>query len=355
MEFHRGIMLSDLIRYYRAARTFRFFYRHPYIYWPIGRDLIRKAAGNSTFERPRNIVLKLTSQCNARCRFCYAQKDSKSLAEEMRYEEWTALILAAKKLGCYTVTLSGGEPLLYPRLLDLVRFIRKAGMLVFTTTNGLAADPATLLELEKAGLCALNFSVHGPRDQHDFIVGKSGAFDRILANGEFCARKTSIVCLVNHVLTKASLKNSWYEHVWEVMRLRGFRALNLLPVCASSVDTSDLLDPEELQTLDDLASRPDVMMDTKNYATPACPAARDDLFISDSGEVQPCPFIPISFGNVRDGDLQEIFVKMQNHSMFASRSPVCMPARDAAFIDRFILPAFRSGILPVGIDRLGQS
>lgn len=349
-------MLTQLKRYYNGARIFRFFIHHAYIYPSIFKDLFLKTVTRPARTRPRNIVLKLSARCNAHCRFCYAQSEGGAHGPEMSLDEWKNVIDQSRALGCYTVTLSGGEPLIYPHLLELVRYIRGRRMIPFTTTNGLAASEELLSELDRAGLCALNFSIHGPRDAHDAIVGVPGAFDNIVAMGEYCARKTRIVAVVNHVLTRESAREGWHLELWDMLRPKGFRALNLLPVCAGGPDTSDLLDAHGLEVLDSAALRPDVLMDTKNYAKPLCPAARDDLLVNNHGEVQPCPFIPVTFGNVRNAPVRDLFYNMQAHPMFEEERGYCMPARDAAFIQKYIVPAFEHERLPAPIgDVDGES
>jgi len=345
-------MLSEIRRYYYAGKVFRFFVHHPYIYQSVLRDVWQKKVLGSDHERPRNIILKLSARCNAFCEFCYAKNDTQSAQPEVTLEEWKEVIDQAKTLGCYTVTLSGGEPFVYPKLADLVAYVRQKRMVSFTTTNGLAVSKKRLKDLEAAGLCALNFSIHGPREFHDKLVGVSGAYDRILEMGEYCARQTSIITLANHVLTRESIRQGWYQQLWDTVRLLGFRGFNVLPVCMSDPDTSGLLTPEELKVFDDLADKPWVLMDTKNYSLPRCPAAKEEIFINNFGEAQPCAFIPISFGNVRKDSLATLLERIKTDAMFQKTSPVCLAARDHAFIDQYLVPAFKNEKLPTPIEEI---
>jgi len=345
-------VFSELRRYYKSARIFRFFMYHRYVYRSIVRDVIAKRVIKPEFSVPRNIVLKLSSRCNARCRFCYIQNETELERPELKLDEWKGIIDQAKQMGSYTVTLSGGEPTLYPYLIELVRYVRKKRMIPFTTTNGLVVTSDLLKELDAAGLCALNFSILAPGEKHDAIVGVEGAFDNIVRQGEFCARSTRIVTILSHVFTRESAREGWYAELWEMLRPKGFRAMNLLPICVSGPDKSDLLDGEELTVFDRVAKEPYVLMDTKNYARLMCPAAREDLLVNNFGEVQPCPFIPISFGNVRDAALKTLFLRMQDHPMFEQERSVCVAARDDQFIDSYIIPAYENPHLPAPIDEI---
>lgn len=346
------VLVRQIPRYYRLLRLFRFFVHHPYIYASIFRDVVGKFFIRHDWVRPRNVVLKLDSKCNARCVFCYAQNDVKGSKERNGLEKWCSVIDQARELGCYTVTLSGGEPTINPDLPFLIRYATRKKMLAFTTTNGIAATPGLIDRLAGEGLAALSFSCHGPEAFHDRVVGVPGAYRNLVRSAAYAAKNPSLVCRVSHVLTRESARKGYYRDVWEVMKPLGIRTLSILPVCINSEDDTSLLDPQELDILDAFTENDFVSTDLKNYSVPLCPAAREDLFISDFGEVQPCPFIPISFGNVFEESMKEIFIRMQRHAMFAVQSGVCMPARDREFIARYIKPAIAQGDLPVRWDRL---
>lgn len=345
-------MFNELWRYYNSARLFRFFIHHPYIYGPIIRDLLEKRLGLVDYVRPRNIVIKLNTACNAKCEFCYAKNEPDSDKLALTLDEWKNLIDQAHDLGCYTVTLTGGEPLLYPHIEEIIRYVRSKGMLAFAATNGLSATPQLMTNLANAGLCAINWSLHGPREHHDRLVRVKGAYDALLEHGEACAKRTTLNCFVNHVLTKESIKYGWYDHVWEQMKKRGFRAMIVLPVCLSGIDKSSLLNEEELKVVDRLAKEDHILMDTKNYSRPMCPAAKEDLLVNNFGECQPCPFIPITFGNVLREPLKDIFLRMQKNESFAAHSEICLAARDHRFIDTYLMPAFKGATLPAPFEKV---
>lgn len=340
-----------LIRYYQAGKIFRFFYRYPEVYYYVGRSFY-----NVWFlekHQPRNLVIKLSEVCNARCYFCYAQHEkSIKQKEKLTLADFKQLILAAKKLGCYTVTLSGGEPLLYPHLLELIKFIRKNHLVPFTTTNGLSASFDRLKELSDNGLCALNWSIHGLGEIHNQVVGIPNAFDMVLANAKQ-AVKLPMINIVNHVLTKESYREHYLDGIIKLFMGLGFRAINLLPICMNG-NKDILLNKEELKYLDKMAAKSFVLMDTKNYVKPICPAAREDIFVNNYGEVQPCPFIPISFGNVKQESLANIFKKIQEHEMFKEESSVCMPARDYKFIKKYLENIFINKDLPCPIEKINN-
>lgn len=346
------IIKQILLRYLYAAYIFRLFYRHPMAYFYVARSFLDNIFTRD-HRRPRNLVLKLSEKCNACCVFCYAQHERPlSKEHELSLEEFKNIIIQAKKMGCYTITLTGGEPLLYPHIEELIRFIYKNHMIPFTSTNGIAASPEFLKRLAKAGLCALNWSVHGPSEVHNRIVGVPGAYEKLIMNAKE-AVKLPIVNIVNHVLTSESFHNSYLPQIIESFRGMGFRAVNLLPICMNGKE-DELLHEEALKYLDNMAQKPYVLMDTKNYIRPICPAAREDVLVNNYGEVQACPFIPITFGNIRRESLEGIFRRIESHLIFKKDSPICMAARDHEFIRKYLVPIFVNRELPCPVEKIDR-
>jgi radical SAM protein with 4Fe4S-binding SPASM domain len=77
-----------------------------------------------------------------------------------------------------TVSLFGGEPLLYPDILPLVREIKRRGLTCTMITNAWRL-PEVARELVEAGIDTVAVSVDGPPDVHDRIRGETGSFERV--------------------------------------------------------------------------------------------------------------------------------------------------------------------------------
>jgi MoaA/NifB/PqqE/SkfB family radical SAM enzyme len=88
------------------------------------------------------------------------------------------VIAQAADLGCLTVRITGGEPLLREDLAELYEFTRRLGMQVILFTNGRLITPelASLLARIPPGR-VVEISVYGMRSEsYDRVVGKKGAF-----------------------------------------------------------------------------------------------------------------------------------------------------------------------------------
>jgi len=103
-----------------------------------------------------NLRISLTSRCNLSCIYCHAEGE-KNPDAEMSTEEIIAIMETAAKFGIRSIKFTGGEPLIRPDILDIVRAVPK-GIESSITTNGiLLADMAA--DLKAAGLRRVNVSL----------------------------------------------------------------------------------------------------------------------------------------------------------------------------------------------------
>src|SRR5437879_7526214 len=63
------------------------------------------------------------------------------------------------ELGTSVVTISGGEPLLHPELDEIIRRIRRHGIIAGLITNGYLLTPERIARLNRAGLDHLQISI----------------------------------------------------------------------------------------------------------------------------------------------------------------------------------------------------
>jgi MoaA/NifB/PqqE/SkfB family radical SAM enzyme len=97
-----------------------------------------------------------TRRCNLACEYCNEFDDfSKPVPIEVMFRRIDKL----GELGTSVVTISGGEPLLHPELDDVIRRIRRNGMIAGLITNGYLLVAERIQRLNKAGLEWLQISI----------------------------------------------------------------------------------------------------------------------------------------------------------------------------------------------------
>ena len=110
--------------------------------------------------------LEITTFCNMKCPGCYRgcnRSDNKQ--EHFPLERLKKEILMLKKIrNCQTITISGGEPLIHPQILEIVRFIKKEGMNPVIFTNGSLITKDLLIKLKSAGLTGMEIRVDSLRE-----------------------------------------------------------------------------------------------------------------------------------------------------------------------------------------------
>lgn len=98
--------------------------------------------------------------------------------QKLGLADWKRLVdeLASHKVGA--VLLRGGEPLLFPKIIELLEYINRRGLFVSVDTNGtqLAKYAADIVRI---GNIHLTISVDGPEEIHDEVRGVKGCFKKI--------------------------------------------------------------------------------------------------------------------------------------------------------------------------------
>jgi radical SAM protein with 4Fe4S-binding SPASM domain len=146
------------------------------------------------------VVLELTDACNLNCKWCYASSNSDG--QHMPLENAKKILADLKASGVRQVTLSGGEPLIYPHIKEVTKAAADHGFVVHMNTNGWLLTEELAQELRQLGLSQVQINIDSidPK-KHDEIRGREGSFERaILALKN--ARNAGLVCTVQTVLTK---------------------------------------------------------------------------------------------------------------------------------------------------------
>ncbi|MDQ2977901.1 MAG: radical SAM protein [Acidobacteriota bacterium] len=167
----------------------------------------REVMAHLTDPRARNlpmptfVQLRVTNLCNLRCKMCgqwgdtgiyrsdgFSASATDGQTEGARIRELIGLN-RQMTLADYEklldeiapwqpiISLFGGEPLLYPDILPLVREIKKRGLTCTVITNGGRLEQYAR-ELVEAGIDSIAVSIDGPEDVHNRIRGKEDAYQK---------------------------------------------------------------------------------------------------------------------------------------------------------------------------------
>lgn len=154
----------------------------------------------------RILQLHPTLRCNLACRHCYSVSGPTQRAA-LAPEVLSRALEDAAAMGYEVVSISGGEPFLYPQLAQLLAHARSLGLRTTVTTNGTTLTPRRLTAV-RDHLDLLALSVDGAPAAHDQIRG-AGSFDRLL-RGLGHVRALAVPFGLIFTVTR----RSWTELVW---------------------------------------------------------------------------------------------------------------------------------------------
>jgi len=175
--------------------------------------------------------VRLTRACNNRCLFCLDQDAQNGSSLGMKAIR--ADLLKGKRLGARRAILSGGEPTIHPRFLDIVRAAKKIGYdHVQVITNGrMFAYPSFLADAVKAGLNEITFSVHGHKPAlHDRLTGVKGSHRQALAGLTAALKTQDLIVSVDVVINKMNVRHlAGILQFYEAMGVKEFDLLQVVP------------------------------------------------------------------------------------------------------------------------------
>jgi radical SAM protein with 4Fe4S-binding SPASM domain len=272
------------------------------------------------------IAWEVTAACNLSCEYCRASASASPDEGELSTVEALAFIDQVAPLKPMII-LSGGEPLLRPDVFDLAEYARDRGIRVSLATNGTLLSPEMVRRIKQAGIKRISISLDGPGPEvHDAARG-SGSFD--LAMRGIRNLRGEVDFQINMTITKGNL-----DQVGATMDLAerlgavAFHLFFLVPTGRGSEE--ELVTPEEQDEIlrwvaQECKNRKievkvtcapqygrvvrEVLTESerKGMMGSACLAGTSFVFVSRTGDVCPCGYLPVVAGNVRMESFPEIW------------------------------------------------
>ncbi|MBP8959434.1 MAG: radical SAM protein [Bacteroidales bacterium] len=140
-----------------------------------GRQSQKELKSKLGFRPPWFMVISPTARCNLNCSGCYAGNYVKD--EGLSFEIVDRVLTEAKELSIYFVTISGGEPYMWPHLLKI--FEKHNDMYFQTYTNGTLLNKEMVKKIAKLGNVAPAISIEGLEKETDERRGK-GTFNKVM-------------------------------------------------------------------------------------------------------------------------------------------------------------------------------
>jgi len=284
--------------------------------------------------KPITMVLMVNSACNMACTHCSARTYLKSGRPGLSFEEIKSLADQFLDLGGSSFILSGGEPTLHPRVLDIVDHVDKSRSVVAMFTNGTRL-PELANELKSAGLFGTLVSIDSADPaHHDRLRGFDGAYKKAVIGIEKLLSEGMLAGISTYV-SRRGLDGGAFESMVELGTDLGVHQLFVFDAVPTGalIDNQDVvLGPQGRFRLREL-----IKGQNANPAGPAvmgqswvnssegfgCFAGFYQLYVDAAGDVTPCDFTPITFGNVREEPLEVIWKRMRASEDWGVRFHEC--------------------------------
>lgn len=309
----------------------------------------------------RLIAWEVTRSCNLACRHCRAEAHTEPYPGELSTEEAKALIDTFPQVGDPIIIFTGGEPLMRHDIFELVRYADAKGLRCVMAPNGTLVDAQAARNIREAGIQRCSISIDAPDAQrHDAFRGVPGAFAGALRAIEHL-KAEGVEFQINTTVTRNNL--GLFKDIFHLARDLGAAAWHiflLVPTGRGAELGDEIISGEEYEevlnwfydfrkTTDmhlkatcaphyyrimrQRAKEEGVPVDAEHFGmdamTRGCLGGTGFCFISHTGQVQPCGYLDLDCGQVKDTPFPEIwrtsqqFAKLRNKEAYQGKCGPC--------------------------------
>ena len=262
-----------------------------------------------------SMEIEFSLRCNYRCRYCYVEQDGDT-AGELTPDEIKDVILQARELGARKIIVLGGEPMIYPRIMEMLGFIREHGMNAEVFTNGTHVTPEAAHRLYELGVQVVLKMNSFDEAIQDELAGVKGAYRTIQT--AFTNLRAAGFPAAGHLMAVSTIICA--QNLPEVTRLwRWLRDQDITPyfeIITPQGNARDNFGLEvDLPTLHKVFGELSEIDRTRydHHWDPQPPLVGDrclrhqfSCLVSAFGAVRPCVGVTLPVGNVREHKLAEI-------------------------------------------------
>jgi len=298
---------------------------------------------NGSLPPLRMVAWELTRKCNLACVHCRASSERGPYAGELTTDECLRVMDEIAFFSKPVIILTGGEPLLRPDIFDLARYGTEKGFRMVMATNGTLITQEMVKEMKASGIQRISISLDGPNaETHDAFRKVKGAFENSLRGIEL-AKKGGLDFQINTTITQVNLHlipeilqlavdlGAVAHHIFLLVPTG--RAREMKDQTISALDYEKTLHwfyeqrdrvplqlkatcaPHYYRILRQRAKKEAKKVDTKEFGldamTRGCLGGISFCFISHIGQVQPCGYLEVNCGNVREKPFQEIWASSE--------------------------------------------
>jgi len=309
----------------------------------------------------RLVAWETTRNCNLNCIHCRASATAGPYEGELDTRESYRLLDQISEVGNPIIILTGGEPLLRPDIYDIASYGTDHGLRMVMAVNGTLLTDPIARRLAECGIKRLSISLDGATaESHDAFRKVNGAFQGAM-DGIAAAKKAGLDFQINTTITKSNL-----SEIPKIQKLAvelgavAHHIFLLVPTGRGKYIVDQAIDAEEYEKVlnwfyDQRAQAPLELKATcaphyyrilrqrshregtsvsfqspvLDAVTRGCLGGIGFCFISHTGDVQPCGYLDVNCGNVRQRSFAdiwkhaEVFSNLRNYDKLKGKCGDC--------------------------------
>jgi MoaA/NifB/PqqE/SkfB family radical SAM enzyme len=269
--------------------------------------------------RPYQLNLAVTHKCHFNCSHC---SRTYRVGEELSTQRLVELVKELQDFGICLIALTGGEPLLRPDLEQIVKSIdERATSILLTSGDGLHQDRAA--RLKDAGLSYVSISLdHYDAKEHNLFRRSELAFRTALDAIEV-SLKNRFYTAIHLTVRKDVVNDKFLTDYWKFAKGLGVQEIRITEPLPSGNWTwkkeDFFLGDAENKILDDFCSKAQDRKDWPNWMSipfaereqnMGCSGGKGCMYIDAFGNLFPCDFFQVAFGNIRQEPFETEWKKL---------------------------------------------
>ena len=291
---------------------------------------------------PFLVSYSITTKCNLRCKHCYSQSSEEAGYDDLTTDEALRVIDEIAEWGIGLLVFDGGEPLLREDFFQIVDYASGKGITTGIGSNGTLIDVAIARRLISVGIKYASISIDGGNaETHDAFRREVGNFEKVLKAASAC-KAAGLPFQFNTVIRKETI-----PQISEILRLTtdygayGIELFDLVLVGRAKRECQDeaLTTQQRKEIVEWLVeTQIDYPLPIETPSLPmyplilkqkgirpkhismeqvariayfgrGCAAGRPRgyLVIRSNGELNPCIFLQVNLGNVKEKSIRQIW------------------------------------------------
>lgn len=290
--------------------------------------------------------------CNFKCEHCSIEPfQGKSNKKSFTMDDVRNLSRQADELGLARFVITGGEPMIFKDMDDLVAAIDPQKFYINCDTNGWFLNKEKAEHLKSIGIDRIQLSVDSLiPEEHDNFRNQKGAHARALAAVDI-VKDAGLGIFIQTVVTKQRLHSDEFINFVEYFNKKdvGVFVSYAKPVGAWEGHYEGLVDRADMAYMEELEKKYNLFTHlTPGYGLEmGCIAVKGMISVTQYGDVLPCPYIHISIGNVFEEPLKDVLERGKSIKFFGEYVDTCSIAEDRNFIENYIAKKVYGKSLPV--------